>query len=139
MQFHGKRVHAFIVLALASLFSLPAYGSETYHRAIAKGHELGWACHESSRYSERWTMECRAFLAFAEHGIGSEITEFRQELQQAGFRFLLSQNAPRMQESAHMAQDMSYLLLYARALRTRHVMAWKDVLPQKWLYGSIAH
>ncbi|MGR2740884.1 hypothetical protein ACUY1T_20760 [Billgrantia sp. Q4P2] len=139
MQLRRKSALALIVLTLAPLTSPPAHGSDAYHEAIAKGHEMGWACYESSRHTERWTTACRAFLAFAEQGIASEIMEFKQGLQQAGVRFLLAQNGARMQESAIKAQDMSYLLLYARGLRTRYVISWKGVLLPEWLHGSILH
>ncbi|MFQ3787579.1 hypothetical protein [Halomonas sp. A29] len=139
MQLRGKSALALIVLALATLISAPAYGSDTYHGAIAKGHEMGWACYESSRHNEQWTMECRAFLAFAEYGIGTEIAEFREELRRTGVRFLLVQNGNQMQESALKAQDMSYLLLYAKGLRTRHVAAWKETLPRQWMHSAVFH
>ncbi len=139
MHTRGKLALALFVLALSPLASPPAHGVEAYHEAIAKGHELGWSCYESSRHSERWSMECHAFLAFAEHGIGWEITEFKEGLRQAGVGFLLAQNDARMQESALKAEDMSYLLRYAKALRTRHVSAWEEALPSPWLHGSIVH
>ncbi|QHC50304.1 hypothetical protein EKK97_12910 [Billgrantia tianxiuensis] len=122
----GKRVLALLVLSLAPLVSLPAYGDTAYHEAIAKGYDMGWACYESSRHSERWTVECQVFLAYAEHGIDAEIAEFRQGLRQAGVWFLLEQNGNRMQESADKARDISYLLLYAKTLRNQHVTAWKS-------------
>ncbi|MCE8018903.1 hypothetical protein HOP51_02045 [Halomonas sp. MCCC 1A11036] len=121
MQLSGKRALSLLVLSLAALVSSPAHGNAAYHEAIAKGHDMGWACYESSRHNEQWTVECQVFLAYAEHGIDAEIAEFKQRLRQAGVWFLLEQNGTRMQESADKARDISYLLLYAKTLRNQHV------------------
>ncbi|MCE8014950.1 hypothetical protein HOP62_02530 [Halomonas sp. MCCC 1A17488] len=70
---------------------------------------------------------------------GAEIYESKGWAGQAGVRFLLNQDGSRMQESALKVQDISYLLLYAKALCTWHVMAWEEALPPQWRLGSIVH